>query len=236
MLYSGDFDPVRTARRLLAQARRGALATLLPSGAPYVSLVTVATMPDQAPVLLLSGLARHTANIREDPRVSLLVEEAGSGDPLEHPRLSISGTIAPTAAPAAERRFLARHPSATSYAGFKDFGFWRIEVTGGHLVAGFGRIVDLKASDLTIDATPLLESEAGAIEHMNKDHVDAIDLYATRLLGERHGPWRIIGIDPEGCDLILGEVVRRLDFPQRVTNPGALRKMLADLAQEARTR
>lgn len=236
MLSSGDFDPTRTARHLLAQARRGALATLSPSGAPYASLVIVATMPDAAPVLLLSGLARHTANIREDPRVSLLVEETGDGDPLEGARLSLSGMIAPTTSPAAERRFLARHPTAAGYAGFKDFGYWRIEVTGGHLVAGFGRIVDLRASDLTIDAGPLLESEVGAIEHMNKDHVDAIDLYATRLLGERHGPWRIIGIDPEGCDLILGDTVRRLDFPQRVTNPGALRKMLADLAQEARKR
>ena len=47
---------------------------------------------------------------------------------------------------------------------------------------------------------------------------------------------RILGIDPEGCELILGDTVRRLDFPQRVTTAGALRKMLGDLAQEARRR
>lgn len=231
-----DFDPVRTARRLIAEARRGALATLLPSGAPHASLVTVATMPDASPVLLLSRLARHTANIVEDPRVSLLVQEERKGDPLEGSRLSIAGIISTTEAPAAQRRFLARHPSAAGYAGFKDFSFWRIEVMGAHLVAGFGRIVELRASDLAIDASPLFDVEAGAVEHMNKDHVDAIDLYATRLLGERRGPWRMLGIDPEGCELILGDTVRRLDFPQRVTTAGALRKMLGDLAQEARRR
>jgi putative heme iron utilization protein len=235
MLASDEFDPIRSARRLIAEARSGALATLLPSGAPYASLVTVATMPDASPVLLLSRLARHTANIQGDPRVSLMIEERRVSDPLEGARISISGTIAVTTAPSAERRFLARHPSATGYAGFKDFSYWRIEVTGAHLVAGFGRIIDLRASDLTVEPA-LADVEADAIEHMNKDHVDAIDLYATKLLGAPHGPWRIASIDPDGCDLILGDKIRRLDFPQRVTNAGALRKMLGDLAQAARER
>jgi putative heme iron utilization protein len=235
MLSSADFDPIRSARRLISEARSGSLATLLPSGAPYASLVTVATMPDASPLLLLSKLARHTGNIQQDPRVCLLIEERRAGDPLEGARVSISGTIAVTVASSAERRFLARHPSAAAYAGFKDFAYWRIEVTGAHLVAGFGRIVDLRAGDLTVDPA-LTDVEADAIEHMNRDHVDAIDLYATKLLGAPHGPWRIAGIDPDGCDLILGDTVRRLDFPQRVTNAGALRKMLADLAQVARDR
>jgi putative heme iron utilization protein len=234
MRPSENFDPVRAARRLLSEARSGALGTILPSGAPYASLVTVATMPDAAPILLLSTLARHTQNIQQDPRVSLLLEERRPGDPLEGSRISISGTIAPTELPAAARRFLARHASSGGYAGFKDFGFWRIEMTGAHLVAGFGRIVDLRASDLAIEADPLADAEEGAIRHMNDDHADAIELYATRLLGAAAGPWRIIGIDPEGCDLMCEDTVRRLDFPQRVMNAAALRQTLADLARQAR--
>jgi putative heme iron utilization protein len=69
---------------------------------------------------------------------------------------------------------------------------------------------------------------------MNADHADAIELYATRLLREQAGPWRITGIDADGCDLILGDKLRRLDFPQRVTTAGALRKILADLGRQAR--
>ena len=230
-----SFDPTRAARRLLCEARSGALASVLPSGAPYASLVTVATMPDAAPVLLLSNLARHTSNIGEDPRVSLLLEERRAGDPLAGARVSIAGTIAVTEAPAAERRFLARHPSAAAYAGFKDFSFWRIEMTGAHLVAGFGRIVDLRAGDLKIDAGSLLEAEEGAIRHMNEDHADAVQLYAMRLLGAPRGNWQVIGIDPEGCDLMSGDMVRRLDFPQRVMTPVALRQMLAELAKQARS-
>ena len=103
-----DFDPVRSAKRLVREARTGALATLLPGGAPYASLVTVATLPEGAPVLLLSRLARHTANILADPRVSLLLDERRSGDPLQGARVSIAGRIATTEDPEARRRYLHR--------------------------------------------------------------------------------------------------------------------------------
>lgn len=232
-----EFDPIRAARRLVFEARTGALATLLPDGSPNASLVTVATLPDGAPILLLSRLARHTVNIFGDPRVSLLLAEQRPGAPLAGARITLAGTIAPTEHPVARRRFLARHPSAAAYADFKDFSLWRIEVVTGHLVAGFGRINDIKARNLAndvADALPLLEAEEGAIIHMNKDHADAVERYATRYLHGHPGPWRIIGIDPAGCDLMLGEDVRRMEFPHRVTAPDALRKTLVDLARQAR--
>jgi heme iron utilization protein len=233
-----DFDPVCTARRLLFEARSATLATLLPVGGPYASLVTVATGADAAPTLLLSRLARHTANILADPHVSLLVVDGSDGEPLESARLSLTGTLALSDDPALRRRFIARHPSASEYAQFTDFAFWRMEVAGAHLVAGFGRIVDVAPADLANkidDAGALIAAEEGALVHMNADHRAAIELYATRLLGDVPGAWRMVGIDPAGCELILGKTVRRLDFPQRVTTPDALRKMLVDLAQKARS-
>jgi putative heme iron utilization protein len=233
-----DFDPIRTARQLLFEARSATLATLLPGGAPYASLVTVATSVDAAPILLLSRLARHTTNILVDARVSLLIAERSNGEPLESARLSLIGSIAQSDDPIARRRFIARHPSASEYAQFSDFAFWRLEVAGAHLVAGFGRIVELAPADLMNkldDAGALIAAEEDALAHMNADHQDAIELYATRLLGEVPGAWRMVGIDPAGCELILGKTVRRLDFPHRVTTPDALRKTLVDLAQKARS-
>jgi len=233
-----NFDAAGSAKRLILEARTAALGSLLQDGSPYTSLVTVATLPDASPLLLLSRLARHTSNIRADPRVSLLMDERRAGDPLEGARVSISGRIAGTDDPAARRRFLARHPSAEAYAGFADFSFWRVEMECAHLVAGFGRIHDVQADELLISlegAAALLNAEEGALAHMNQDHADAIELYATRLLGDVGGPWRMIGIDPAGCDLILGDRVRRLDFPHRVTASDALRKILVDLVRQARS-
>jgi putative heme iron utilization protein len=232
-----DFEPRNAAKRLLRETGMGALGTLLPDGAPHVSLVTVAAMPDGAPVLLMSKLARHSENIERDRRVSLLLAAERPGDPLSGARVSISGTIEKTENLAARRRFLARHPAAESYTGFADFSFFRIEIEHAHLVAGFGRIVDLSAEQLrtqTHGAESLLAAEEGAVSHMNADHLDAIGLYATRLLGEDPGPWKIASLDPEGCDLILGETVRRLQFPQRVTTADELRKVMVSLVKEAR--
>jgi len=233
-----EFDAVRAAKRLVRETRIGALASLLPDGAPYASLVTVATLPDNSPVLLLSRLARHTGNILRDPRVSLLIDARGADDPLAGARISLAGRAAQTEDAAAARRFLARHPEASGYAGFADFSFWHIALEGGHLVAGFGRIVDLEPGQLITkidDASQLLAAEEDAIAHMNQDHGAAIALYATRLLQAEAGDWRVIGIDPEGCDLMLGDRVRRLEFPERVKEPGQLRKTLVALAEQARS-
>ncbi|HLL26733.1 MAG TPA: DUF2470 domain-containing protein [Xanthobacteraceae bacterium] len=237
MRAANDFNPSQTAKRLLREAGKGALATLMPGGAPYASLVTVAAAMDGAPILLLSRLARHSANITGDSRASLLLEGAREGDPLEGARVSLSGELSPAEDSSARRRFLARHQSAEAYAGFADFSFWRMRVSGAHLVAGFGRIADLQPGELLTDlgdAERLIEAEEGAIAHMNEDHRDAITLYATRLLGDEEGDWRIVSLDPEGCDLARSERVRRLEFPERVADAGALRRILVKLAGEAR--
>ena len=69
---------------------------------------------------------------------------------------------------------------------------------------------------------------------MNADHQEALGLYATRLLGASAGDWRCSGIDPEGIDLQTGAKTLRLDFPERITGPGDLRKILVRLAEQAR--
>ena len=83
-------------------------------------------------------------------------------------------------------------------------------------------------------AEDLLAAEAGAVAHMNEDHRDAMNLYATGLLGAAEGDWRCTGCDPDGLDMQQGQQVLRLDFPERVTSASALRKMLVRLATEAR--
>jgi putative heme iron utilization protein len=62
-----------------------------------------------------------------------------------------------------------------------------------------------------------------------------MQLYATSLLGAAAAEWRCSGLDPDGIDLQAGAQTLRLDFQQRVTGPGELRKMLAKLADQART-
>jgi hypothetical protein len=243
MQPTADFDPGRLARSLLRRSRQGALATLMAgSGDPYCSLVNVASHPDGSPILLISRLALHTKNLLADPRVSLMLDERAEGDPLEGSRIMLAGRAEEANGEGAAmlgRRYLNAHPSAEAFVEFKDFSFFRIIPSGAHLVAGFGRIVDLKPEQFLTDisdAVALLDAEPGAIEHMNADHREATNLYATKLLGAGPADWRCTGCDPDGIDIQAGPKALRLDFPERVTGPGELRKMLVRLADEARAK
>ena len=243
MQPTADFDASRLARSLLRRSRQGALATLMAgSGDPYCSLVNVASHADGSPILLISRLAVHTRNILGDSRVSLMLDERAGGDALEGSRIMLGGRAEEAAASELQilrRRYLSAHPSAEVFVNFKDFSFFRIRPSGMHLVAGFGRIVDLTPGQFLTDisdAGALLEAEPGAIEHMNADHREAMNLYATRLLGAEAADWRCTGCDPDGIDLQAGVTTLRLDFPERVTAPAELRKMLVRLANEARAK
>jgi heme iron utilization protein len=242
---AAEFDAAGLAKSLLRSTRAGALATIdRNTGHPFASLVNVATDVDGSPLILISRLSTHTANLENDGRASFLFATVGRGDPLAHPRLTVLGAFTPVAhedarEPRLRRRFLARHPKSELYAGFADFSFWQLEVVSAHLNGGFGRAADLKASDVLTDVTDaedLVEAEASAVAHMNTDHAEAVRLYATKLLGAEDGPWRLTGIDPEGLDLAFGDATLRLPFPERVSTAERMRKIVVDLAKVARAK
>jgi putative heme iron utilization protein len=229
------------ARSLVRRALKGTLATIdARNGYPYASLVTLATDAAGAPTLLISNLARHTANLAKDARASILVDGTGAfADPLQGARVTLYGRVEIAADKAVRRRFLARHPEAAFYADFPDFGFCRLHVEGAHYIGGFGRIFDLAPDELLVPlggADALIEAEPGIVAHMNEDHADAVALYATVLAGAQPGPWRMAGIDPEGCDLMLDGETRRITFGGRIPTPAEARKELVRLANDARAR
>ena len=238
------YDGIRVARTLLRTIRAGALGTLTKEGGfPFATLINVATDVDGTPILLMSGLSAHTKNLDADLRASILLSERGKGDPLAHPRLTVVGRARritdETARTRLRRRFLARHPKSALYADFGDFAFWRLEVESAHLNGGFAKAADYDGKMIlleTADAQELIDIEESALAHMNADHNEAVRLYATSLAGEKEGAWKTTGIDPEGIDLALGDTTARVFFPQRVATGADLRKILAELAAEARSK
>ncbi|MEO3428202.1 HugZ family protein [Pelagibius sp. CAU 1746] len=239
-----DAEARRLAKDLLRRARHGALATLDPeTGGPLATRTALATDLDGAPVILTSTLSAHTQALLKDPRCSILLGEPGKGDPLAHPRLTLigrAGRIGP-AGPRErlKRRYLARHPKAGLYVDFPDFSFWRLEVARASLNGGFGRAYAMTPADLLIDMTGLEELadfEAGAVDHMNADHAEAVALYARAFCRAPAGDWLLTGLDPEGLDLALGDRVERLWFETPPGAPEQLRPLLVRLAKEARER
>ena len=140
------------ARALLAAESVGLLSTIsvrLP-GTPYGSVTPYAPSSAGAPLLLLSGLAAHTHNLRADPRAGLFVgDHTANADPQAGARLSLMGRAVPVPAadePDARARYLARWPSAAQTLALGDFSFWRFEPAEARFIAGFGEIRWLPAS------------------------------------------------------------------------------------------
>ena len=165
-------EAVADAKRLMRLARTGALATLeAEGGSPLTTLVGVASDFDGAPLFLMSTLSRHTRNLVHDPRASLLLTGARDrGDPLNHPRVTLGGRVELDPAGRAKSRYLQRNRKAALYAGFADFGMFRLRIESVHFNGGFGRAGALTPADVLASRAgeaALTEAEERLIAEVN---------------------------------------------------------------------
>ncbi|MEO5336365.1 MAG: CREG family protein [Magnetospirillum sp. WYHS-4] len=204
-------------RRVARACRKGALASLMAEGgAPYASLVTVAFDHDLSPILLLSGLSDHTRNLKADGRASLLLDGTeGLANPQAGPRVTLSGVAVPTADERLRRRFLACHPGAALYAGFGDFGFWKMHPEKAHFVGGFGRAVWFPA--------PFGLNRAAAFAAAEEEILTCFP----------EGAWKPVAVDPDGCHLARGETIRRLAFDPPADTPETALALLSKISLDA---
>jgi heme iron utilization protein len=140
------------ARAFVRESAHAALATLEPgTGWPLASRVSLALDAEGTPLILISRLSAHYGALEADARCSLLLGEAGEGDPLRHPRITViclAKKISPDQRAYAKAQFLKRHPGAEMYADFTDFDFWALVLQRASLNAGFGKAYSLTADDL----------------------------------------------------------------------------------------
>lgn len=150
-----DFTHVAVARDVLAHATYGALGTLMPathkgSESPYVSLVQVVLLSDGRLAFMLSDLAQHTRNIKQNTRASLLIDTTTNlpEDRLAGTRLTVQGEVVLDQDSAVVAQFCAAHPDAKQWVDFTDFKTYALTIERAHLVAGFGKIGWVDGPDL----------------------------------------------------------------------------------------
>ncbi|HVY15303.1 MAG TPA: DUF2470 domain-containing protein [Rhodopila sp.] len=226
------FDPAWSARCLLRAVRVGTLATSA-GGHPFASLVTPACAPDLSVLMLLSRLSPHTRHLMADGRCSILVTGTPETEnPQTAPRVTLVGSAAPIADEALLHRYLAIHPYASQYAGFGDFGLWRLTPAEAQVVGGFARARRLGASDLVpaADAVAAIATAAeGIMAHCNQDHPDALAAIAGP-----PGNWRMVTVDTDGFDLARAETVRRFAWAAPVGTAAEIRGELVRMTRAAR--
>jgi putative heme iron utilization protein len=213
-------EAVADAKRLMRLARTGALATLEAEGggSPLTTLVGVASDFDGAPLFLMSTLSRHTRNLARDPRASLLLTGARDrGDPLNHPRVTLGGRVDLDPASRAKSRYLQRNRKAALYAGFADFGMFRLRIESVHFNGGFGRAGE----------AALTEAEERLLAEVNA----LCEAALARLAGHKGArlTWRAIGLDGEGLDLAAGARAARAQFRSQAHDPATWRARLREL-------
>jgi putative heme iron utilization protein len=85
---------------------------------------------------------------------------------------------------------------------------------------------------------PLAEAGAGIIEHMNRDHADALILYARVLGGLPAEAAEMVAVDRLGFKLRIraddGLHARRLGFPREVTTAEQCRVVLIEMLADCR--
>jgi heme iron utilization protein len=234
-----------SARSLIAAASRGVLSTLdRRDGSPYGSLAEHVAGADGDVIFLLSGLADHTANFKEDRRASFFVSpQMAHGRPLALERATLVGQIRRVEdAQACRQLYLGTHPHAARYVDFSDFAFWRLCVERVRYIGGFGRMSWVDGSAYAgAEPDPLVEIADGAIEHMNDDHGQALVDYARAFGGvDELDSARMVGLDRLGFDLSITDASGRqqqvrIHFDEPLEDPSAVRPTMVELVERARS-
>lgn len=148
----------RALRELLVQRRVASLATVLPDGTPFVSMVPFAIEPQLGVLVLhVSGLAAHTDNMARQPLTAVLVTAAEvDGEPVHAlPRVTLHtrAETLPAGHPDWTRcrtAYLARFPEAEPMTDLPDFRFVALNVLAARQVAGFGAARSVDADELRL--------------------------------------------------------------------------------------
>ncbi|MBK64274.1 MAG: hypothetical protein CMB47_01955 [Euryarchaeota archaeon] len=232
------------ARTLFSRISTATLCTMSinPEGFPYGSFVTFAEFEGK-PLFLISALAEHTKNLIKDPKASLMVSEAGEGNPLALGRFTLVGNctrLEEGKLSEAKEAFVSRHPSARFYIDYSDFFFFTMDVIDVRYIGGFGRMSWITGKDWA-DASPdpLAEHSVGIIEHMNDDHRDAMIICCKKLsLAIDTNDAFMTGLDRYGFEMSAitnkGPRPIRLGFENKAVTSEDARKEIIKLVKKAR--
>src|ERR1700733_5716265 len=235
-------ERVRTLLSVFSVATLSSLSRRHP-GFPFGSLMPFALDSAGRPLFLISNMAMHTQNLKEDSRCSLLVVQASAdGDPLGAARVTLVGHAAPV--PEEEiatvrEQYLARHENSRYWVDFSDFSFFRLQPVDLYYVGGFGVMGWVHSEDYEhATPDPLANAAPGILAHMNTDHVDAMILLARVHAGIEAIEATMTWVDRLGFSLKLktkdGVKGSRINFLREVATPQDARAVLVEMVQQAK--
>ena len=204
-------------------------------GYPFGSVTPYCFDRKGRPVILISRIAQHTKNIQANPKVSLIVMERDVDDIQANGRVTYLGEARPIKSDDTDtmQRYYRFFPDARNYHKTHDFDFYYLEFYRVRFIGGFGKIYWVERESFLEESPFSPDQETRAIDHMNRDHADAIKHYCglgSIPLTDNELPV-MVGIDGEGFNLLLAKRIYRFGFDEPVATLAELRSELARLAK-----
>jgi heme oxygenase (biliverdin-IX-beta and delta-forming) len=231
----GMSDQARTARMLLKRQSVGVLSThsIDVEGYPFGSIAPYTLNYDGEPTILISDIAQHTRNIKRNEKVSLTIFDRYADDIQASGRLTWIGNaeLVDPSDTKIRHRYLRYFPSAESYFETHDFSFYRIHLRRARFIGGFGEIYWIEPDAMLLE-NPFRETESGIVEHMNRDHREALLHYCKVLNAPAVNTVAMTGIDSEGFDMQADNRKLRMDFDAPISTIEAARATLVKLARQ----
>ncbi|MGA7596188.1 MAG: pyridoxamine 5'-phosphate oxidase family protein [Gallionella sp.] len=210
------------ARRLLRGHRYGALCTQSKKldGYPFGSITPYLVDHDGSLLVFVSSLAEHTRNIRYNPRVSLITHDQRSPEIQSQGRATVIGNAMPEPdRNQAGLRYLRYFAEAQSCYPMQDFSFYRIRPIAIRYIGGFGKIhwIDMDNYAVT-QAKTFAEREDMLLAELNSRQNNLL-LQLLHQNGIDAMDFQAIGLDCDGIDVRSGGQIRRLNFPESISEP-----------------
>ena len=231
-------ESAKQARDLLLQEYQGILCTNsneMP-GYPFGSVVPYCLDRYGQPVILISTIAQHTKNILSDNKVSLIVTEGDADDLQTVGRVTYIGDARKLDEQDNDtmERYYEYFPQSRGYHKTHDFDFYTIDIQRVRYIGGFGKIYWVEKDKFLMPNPFDHEKEQGMLQHMNKDHADAIRHYCDLFdihLTDKQMPV-LAGIDSEGFHVRIGKRIHRINFKEPVNTGEEVRKALVEMARQ----
>jgi putative heme iron utilization protein len=230
----------QSARNLLRTKEKAILSTHSVSreGYPFGSVTTYISDYSGNPIIYISHLAQHTRNIKTDPKISMIITEENGKDINAGARLTLLGKatlIDKSEEKDISEKFWARFPESRMYQNSHDFKFYRIKLEHIRYIGGFGQIHWVPLNEFLLDYPQWKEDEQHAIDHMNEDHIDAMQLMLKHFKGVCSDQIKLTHLYPDGCIIKLDEQENHyLPYQSLAINSKDIRIQLVKLTQEAR--
>ena len=231
---------IKEARNLLRNKEKAVLSThsVSKEGYPFGSVTTYMTDHRGHPIIYISHLAQHTRNIKENPKLSILVSEENEDDINAGARLTLLGTIEllnDEEVVETSKKFYLQFPESRAYQNTYDFKFYRLRVEHVRYIGGFGQIYWLNLEEFLLPEPDWKENEQPAIDHMNEDHIDAMMVMCSYFKNFEAEHIAMTHLYPDGCVLKADHKYNFfLPYSSLVKKPGEIRARLVEMTQTAR--